>query len=222
MTLFESARQADVIAAAEKLGLTLRRSGGKAYACCLFHADKNPSMCLYPDGHFYCFTCHAHGDAANLYMQALGLGAREAAERVCRDFGLAWEDAPRGGSRRPRTGQAIRPRATPQQAHRAAQRTAGTLRERRVTQLMDAIQTAQQALEKLAVQMEGSTAEEILADGRFERLVVAQASAQIELDALDAMDDAQLGAWAKEQLRRMAETEEGETHAHGQAEHAAV
>ena len=48
MTVFEAARQADCIQAAEKLGIRTRRSGGKAYACCLFHAEKTPSLCLYP------------------------------------------------------------------------------------------------------------------------------------------------------------------------------
>ena len=84
MNVFEAARAADCIRAAEHLGLRIRRSGSKAYAACLFHADRSPSMCLYPDGGgFYCFSCHAHGDAVNLYMQALGLRALDAAKRVC-------------------------------------------------------------------------------------------------------------------------------------------
>ena len=74
MTVFEAARQADCVQAAEKLGIRTRRSGGKAYACCLFHAERTPSLCLYPDsGGFYCFGCHAHGDAVALYAQALSV-----------------------------------------------------------------------------------------------------------------------------------------------------
>ena len=94
------------------------------------------------------------------------------------------------------------------------QRTAGTLREQRITQLMNAIRTAQEALEALAVEMEDCTPEEILADGRLERLVVAQANARIELEELDAMDEAQLRAWAKAQLVRRAQTQEGDAHAY--------
>ena len=99
MTVFEAARQADCIQAAEKLGIRTRRSGGKAYACCLFHAEKTPSLCLYPgDGGFYCFGCHAHGDAVALYAQALSLSPLEAAKRVCADFGFAYDQRGNRGS----------------------------------------------------------------------------------------------------------------------------
>ena len=99
MTVFEAARQADCIQAAEKLGIRTRRSGGKAYACCLFHAEKTPSLCLYPgNGGFYCFGCHAHGDAVALYAQALSLSPLEAAKRVCADFGFAYDQRGNRGS----------------------------------------------------------------------------------------------------------------------------
>ena len=99
MTVFEAARQADCIQAAEKLGIRTRRSGGKAYACCLFHAEKTPSLCLYPDsGGFYCCGCHAHGDAVALYAQALSLSPLEAAKRVCADFGYDYDRRGKRGS----------------------------------------------------------------------------------------------------------------------------
>lgn len=102
MTVFEAARQADCIQAAEKLGIRTRRSGGKAYACCLFHAEKTPSLCLYPsDGGFYCFGCHAHGDAVALYAQALSLSPLEAAKRVCADFGFVYDQRGKRGSSLP-------------------------------------------------------------------------------------------------------------------------
>ena len=99
MTVFEAARQADCIRAAEKLGIRTRRSGGKAYACCLFHTERTPSLCLYPgDGGFYCFGCHAHGDAVALYAQALSLSPLEAAKRVCADFGYDYDRRGKRGS----------------------------------------------------------------------------------------------------------------------------
>ena len=99
MTVFEAARQADCVQAAEKLGIGTRRSGGKAYACCLFHAERTPSLCLYPDsGGFYCFGCHAHGDAVALYAQALSLSPLEAAKRVCADFGYDYDRRGKRGS----------------------------------------------------------------------------------------------------------------------------
>lgn len=99
MTVFEAARQADCVQAVEKLGIRTRRSGGKAYACCLFHAERTPSLCLYPDsGGFYCFGCHAHGDAVALYAQALSLSPLEAAKRVCADFGYDYDRRGKRGS----------------------------------------------------------------------------------------------------------------------------
>lgn len=94
MTVFEAARQVDCVQAAERLGLRLKRSGGKAFACCLFHAERTPSMCLYPgSGGFYCFGCHEHGDAIRLYQQTLNCTPLEAARRICEDFGLPYEES---------------------------------------------------------------------------------------------------------------------------------
>lgn len=90
VTVFEAARQVSCIQAAEILSLPLKRSGSKAYACCLFHTEKSPSMCLYPDGGgFYCFGCHESGDAIKLYAKALRLDPLEAAKRLCADFHLS-------------------------------------------------------------------------------------------------------------------------------------
>lgn len=89
MNPFEAARQVSCTDAAGKLGLKVRRSGGRMVTRCLFHPDNTPSLVLYPGtGGFYCFGCHQHGDAVRLYQQALGLDALAAAMRVCRDFHL--------------------------------------------------------------------------------------------------------------------------------------
>lgn len=93
MTVFKAARQVDCLQAAQQLGLQLKRSGSRAFTCCLFHAEKTPSMCLYPgDGGFYCFGCHESGDAIKLYGQALGVTPLEAAKRLCADCGLQYDD----------------------------------------------------------------------------------------------------------------------------------
>ena len=64
-------------------------------------------MCLYPgSGGFYCFGCHAHGDAIDLYARALNCAPLEAARRVCRDFGLPFDE----GKRRWRAGAQAAPR----------------------------------------------------------------------------------------------------------------
>ncbi len=100
MNVFEAARRVSAVDAAEKLGIPYRRSGLRGTCRCLFHDDRTPSMALYPDGGYHCFGCGAHGDVTALYMKALGLGAMEAAKRVCEDFGLSYDHQP-SGERRP-------------------------------------------------------------------------------------------------------------------------
>lgn len=38
-------------------------------AVCIFHSDKSPSMHIYKDNHFYCFTCHHTGDVVDIVMK---------------------------------------------------------------------------------------------------------------------------------------------------------
>ena len=45
---------------------------------CPLHADTQPSMRLYADGHFHCFGCGAHGDVFDLYAALHNLTNREA------------------------------------------------------------------------------------------------------------------------------------------------
>jgi hypothetical protein len=59
--------------------VTIARSDpGGAWAHCPLHADWNPSLRIYKDGHFHCFQCGAHGDAIDLYAAIRGLTLREA------------------------------------------------------------------------------------------------------------------------------------------------
>lgn len=45
---------------------------------CPLHGDKQPSFAIYPDQHFYCFGCGAHGDAIDLYAMMHHVSIREA------------------------------------------------------------------------------------------------------------------------------------------------
>ncbi len=54
------------------------QKGGKHWACCPLHGEKTASLCLYPDGRWYCFGCHAHGDAVELYRAMQGVSMSEA------------------------------------------------------------------------------------------------------------------------------------------------
>lgn len=37
------------------------------HTICPLHGDTNPSFVVYPDGHFHCYGCGAHGDVLTLY-----------------------------------------------------------------------------------------------------------------------------------------------------------
>ena len=63
---------------ASSYGLPLRQKGAKHWACCPLHGEKTPSLCFFPDGRWYCFGCHRHGDAADLYAALYGVPLREA------------------------------------------------------------------------------------------------------------------------------------------------
>ena len=48
-------------------GIPAVRKGGRWWACCPLHGEKQPSLLLDAQGRFYCFGCGAHGDAVALY-----------------------------------------------------------------------------------------------------------------------------------------------------------
>lgn len=87
MTVFEAVRE-NVTArmAAEALGLRVRWNG---MACCPFHPDRHPSMKL--DERYYCFGCHASGDAIDFTSNYLNVDKRDAAEKLTEMFGLSYE-----------------------------------------------------------------------------------------------------------------------------------
>ena len=46
----------------------VRIVGGKRFTLCLFHEEKTPSFCIYPDNSYYCFGCGAHGNAIDFLI----------------------------------------------------------------------------------------------------------------------------------------------------------
>lgn len=100
MSVFEAVKQISCNDAAQHLGLKGRRtSAGQGRWCCPFHEDSHPSMACYDStNRYYCFTCHANGDAANLFAKVRGLSQLEAARAALTEFGL---EVP-GGCDRPR------------------------------------------------------------------------------------------------------------------------
>ena len=70
--------------AARRFGLVADRAG---MVRCPFHEDHIPSLRLYDD-HFYCFGCHAHGDAVDLVVRLTGCRPIEAARVLAEEFSL--------------------------------------------------------------------------------------------------------------------------------------
>jgi len=59
-------------------GVQLRRSGRTWVGRCPFHPDTNPSLHIYPDGHYFCFGCRSRGDVIDFVARAEGVEWREA------------------------------------------------------------------------------------------------------------------------------------------------
>ena len=72
--------------AAEFYGIHVNRSG---MARCPFHNDRTPSMKV--DRRFHCFGCGADGDVIDFAARLLGLGNKEAAEKLASDFGITYD-----------------------------------------------------------------------------------------------------------------------------------
>ena len=202
MTVFEAARQADCVQAAEKLGIRTRRSGGKAYACCLFHAEKTPSLCLYPDsGGFYCFGCHAHGDAVALYAQALSLSPLEAAKRVCADFGYDYDRRRKRGSCLPGKAPALNVRTLAKRLD--------DWREEKVRALLEIQRAAEARMEQIEVQfvargLDFSAAAE---DETWRAALVEKCAAQERIALLDSLSLSELLREMKEEAHGAKRTE---------------
>lgn len=63
----------------ENIVQPVSQDGHGSWARCPLHSDRHPSLRLYPDGHFHCFQCGAHGgDAIDLYAAINNLTNREA------------------------------------------------------------------------------------------------------------------------------------------------
>ena len=87
-SVFEVVKQSVTVReAAELYGIEVNRGG---MACCPFHDDQHPSLKLNED-YFYCFGCGATGDVIDFTARLYNLTAKEAAEKLAQDFGLAYD-----------------------------------------------------------------------------------------------------------------------------------
>lgn len=87
MNMFEAVR-VNVTAreVAEHYGLKVNRN---KMACCPFHSDRTPSMKI--DRRYYCFGCGEKGDAVDYVAKLFGISLKDAAIKICEDFGLSYE-----------------------------------------------------------------------------------------------------------------------------------
>ena len=118
MTIFEAAKTVTALEVAERYaGVQARRRGAKSWCRCPLPGhpgDRTPSCSFDEKGRFYCFGCDTGGTSIDMAMKLLGLDSKEAALRVCTDFGRAYEDT--------KPTRKERPKVTPAQARQALDR----------------------------------------------------------------------------------------------------
>lgn len=86
--IFEQIRTAYPLAqAAQDLGFMVRKSK----MACPQHGDKTPSLHLYSDDTFHCFSCGWHGDVVTLCAHAWGMRVGEAAYKLADQLGIEYE-----------------------------------------------------------------------------------------------------------------------------------
>ena len=75
---------------AEVIGnrVRLKKAGGNQTGLCPFHDEKTPSFHVYPDGHYHCFGCGAHGTTLGFLMEMDGLTFVEAVETLASLVGV--------------------------------------------------------------------------------------------------------------------------------------
>lgn len=88
MNIFEAVKQSVTTRqAAERYGIRVERNG---MCRCPFHEDKTPSMKL--DRRYYCFGCGASGDVIDFVSRLRGIGSKEAAILLAKDFAIPYEN----------------------------------------------------------------------------------------------------------------------------------
>lgn len=87
MNMFEAVRvNVTARVVVEYYGLKVKRN---KMACCPFHSDRTPSMKI--DRRYYCFGCGEKGDAVDYVAKLFGISLKDAAIKICEDFGLSYE-----------------------------------------------------------------------------------------------------------------------------------
>ena len=106
MNVFDAAKTITALEAAERYaGVQVKRRGTKSWCRCPLPshpADNTPSCSFDDNGRFYCFGCNEGGTSIDMTMKLLDLPAREAAMRICTDFGVEYENTKPAKRTKPR------------------------------------------------------------------------------------------------------------------------
>lgn len=199
MNVFELLRDVSCVDAAQALGLQLARKGSKHWCLCPLHSDrKAPSMAIYEGGGgWYCYGCHAGGDAVKLYELVLGMEPINAAYALAHALGIRVPD-------RNEAQQEWQP--SPEAARRAALREARQWFNAYYGQIADVGHAAFAAASRrcpdprrVVQRPDGSDPRDALWDDKdFLQAVRLLAAAEETLDNLDAIarsDEAVAEAW---------------------------
>lgn len=77
--------------------VNLTRKGNRYWGLCPFHDEKTASFTVTPERNmYYCFGCHAGGDAFSFVMKTRGLEFKEALELLAGKAGVELTNQPRG------------------------------------------------------------------------------------------------------------------------------
>jgi len=84
-----SIEEAKRLVSFEELLPSLSRNRGTRSALCPFHNDSTPSLVVYPDGHWFCYACGAHGrDALDMFAMKRKFSISEAIRELARTFSI--------------------------------------------------------------------------------------------------------------------------------------
>ena len=67
----------------------LKRQGRDWIGLCPFHTETTPSFTVFPDGHYHCFGCNAHGSVFDFIMASERVDFPAAKDRVAGERGIA-------------------------------------------------------------------------------------------------------------------------------------
>lgn len=98
----------DLLSVVESAGVEVKRSGPNYFCLCPFHTERTPSFCIFPDNHFHCFSCGAHGDVIDFKMKLHGLSFKDALKHLGIEQGPITAEVKRDIQRRKQRAELIR------------------------------------------------------------------------------------------------------------------